>query len=212
MNTIKILLVIFLLFLIGESFAQTVYEVTPGTKDNEITLTVANVSEENPATNVNVVLTRKSTALNFKEETKTIDLVEAKAEAKATFTFDVNRNAISVSKKDTIDFMISSNEGIMMLKSFIFNYSAPKEFKLEQNYPNPFNPTTTIQYQLPADAKVTLKIYDVLGSEVTTLVNEEQEAGYKEVKFNASNLASGMYIYRLTANKYVSTKKMMVLK
>ena len=99
-----------------------------------------------------------------------------------------------------------------MLKSFIFNYSAPKEFKLEQNFPNPFNPATTIQYQLPADAKVTLKIYDVLGSEVTTLVNEEQEAGYKEVKFNASNLASGMYIYRLQAGKYLSMKKMMVVK
>ena len=61
-------------------------------------------------------------------------------------------------------------------------------------------------------ALVTLKIYDILGSEVKTLVNEEQETGYYEVKFNASNLASGMYIYRLTANKYVCTKKMMVLK
>jgi hypothetical protein len=211
METHKTLLIIFLLFLIGECFAQTVYEVTPGTKDNEITLTVANVSEKNPATYINVFLTRNSSALNFKEETKTIEQVEAKAEAKAIFSFDVNRN-VPVNKKDTIDFMITSNEGIMMLKSFIFNYSAPKEFKLEQNYPNPFNPTTTIQYQLPADAKVTLKIYDILGSEVTTLVNEDQEAGYKEVKFNATNLASGMYIYRLTANKYVSTKKMMVLK
>ena len=61
-------------------------------------------------------------------------------------------------------------------------------------------------------ALVTLKIYDILGSEVATLVNEDQEAGYKEVKFNALNIASGMYIYRLTANKYVCTKKMMVLK
>ena len=195
----------------GTMYSQEVYELKPGTKGNEITLTVANVSEENTATNVNVILTRKSAALNFKEETKTIDFVEAKAEAEAKFTFDVNRN-VQVNKKDTIDFMISSNEGIMMLKSFIFNYSAPKEFKLEQNYPNPFNPTTTILYQLPADAKVTLKIYDILGSEVATLVNEDQEAGYKEVKFNALNIASGMYIYRLTANKYVCTKKMMVLK
>ncbi len=123
----------------------------------------------------------------------------------------MNRNA-QVNEKDTIEFMITGSEGIMMLKSFIFNYSAPKEFKLEQNYPNPFNPTTTILYQLPADAKVTLKIYDILGSEIATLVNEDQEAGYKEVKFNATNLASGMYIYRLAANKYVCTKKMMVLK
>ncbi len=206
----KIILLITLLTL-GTVYSQEVYEIKPGTKGNEITLTVANVSEGNSATNVNVVLTRKATALNFKEETKTIELIESKAEKKATFTFDINRDA-PVNKKDTIDFMIKSNEGIMMLKSFIFNYSAPKEFKLEQNYPNPFNPTTTIQYQLPADAKVTLKIYDVLGSEVATLVNGEQEAGYKEVKFNASNLASGMYIYRFIADKYVSIKKMMVIK
>ncbi len=208
---IRILIVAAILTTVGISQEEKVYEIKPGTKGNEITLTVANISDENPATNINVVLTRKSTALNFKEETKTIELVEAKAETKAIFSFDVNRN-VQVNKKDTIDFMITGSEGIMLLKSFIFNYSAPKEFKLEQNYPNPFNPTTTIQYQLPADAKVTLKIYDVLGSEVTTLVNEDQDAGYKEVKFNATNLASGMYIYRLTANKYVSIKKMMVVK
>ena len=61
-------------------------------------------------------------------------------------------------------------------------------------------------------ALVTLKIYDILGSEIKTLVNEEQVTGYYEVKFNASNLASGMYIYRLTANKYVSVKKMLMIK
>jgi Secretion system C-terminal sorting domain len=209
-NILKILLIL-LILLCGNSFTQNIYELKPGTKGNEITLTVANVSDENPATNVNVVLTKKSTALNFKEEIKTIDLIETKAEAKTTFTFDVNRNA-QVNKKDTIDFMISSNEGIMMMKSFIFNYSAPKEFKLEQNYPNPFNPTTTIQYQLPTDSRVTLKVYDILGSEVATLVNEEQEAGYKEVKFNASSFASGMYIYRLTADRFSSVKKMLMIK
>ncbi len=100
----------------------------------------------------------------------------------------------------------------MMTKQFIFSYTGPKEFKLEQNFPNPFNPTTTIQYQLPQDAKVTLKVYDILGSEVATLVNEEQEAGYKEVKFNGSNIASGMYVYRLHSGNFVSTKKMMVVK
>ena len=210
MNTLKFLLVL-LILLYGNSFTQSIYEVTPGTKGNEIKLTVANVSETNQATNVNVFLTKKSSSLDFSKEEETIELVEARAEAKASFTFDINRSA-PINKKDTIDFVISSPDGIMMTKQFIFSYTGPKEFKLEQNFPNPFNPTTTIQYQLPQDAKVTLKVYDILGSEVATLVNEEQEAGYKEVQFTGSNIASGMYIYRLQVKNYVSTKKMMVVK
>ncbi|HSW56200.1 MAG TPA: T9SS type A sorting domain-containing protein [Ignavibacteriaceae bacterium] len=212
MKTTKVLLLLVILLLLsGSIIAQNIYEIQPGTKGNEIKLMVANVSEENPATNVNIVLTRKSSALSFNKETETIEMIEAKSEAEALFTFDINRNA-TVNKKDTIDFMISDGSGIMMTKQFIFSYTGPKEFKLEQNYPNPFNPTTTIQYQLPQDARVTLKIYDILGSEVATLVNEEQEAGYKEVQFNGSNIASGMYVYRLQAGDYISTKKMMLLK
>ena len=193
------------------SYSQTVYEITPGTKGNEIKLTVANVSEETSAQNVSVVLTKKSSALSFTKETETIELIEAKAEAEALFTFDVERNT-PVSRKDTIDFMITDGMGIMMTKQFIFSYTGPKEFKLEQNFPNPFNPTTTIQYQLPFDARVTLKVYDILGSEVATLVNEEQQAGYREVQFNGISYASGMYVYRLQAGDYVSIKKMLMIK
>ncbi|MCZ7610242.1 MAG: T9SS type A sorting domain-containing protein [Ignavibacterium sp.] len=193
------------------SFSQTIYEVTPGTKGNEIVLTVANISETNQATNVNVVLTGKSSTLNFNVETKIIENLEAKAEAEVSFVFDVNRS-VEINRKDTIEFTITSPDGIMMMKSFIFSYTGPKEFRLEQNYPNPFNPMTTIQYQLPQDSKVILKVYDILGSEVAALVNEEQKAGYKEVKFNAVNIASGMYVYRLQAGNYISTKKMMLLR
>ena len=204
-------IILLLLSIASLTFSQTVYEVTPGTKGNEIKLTVANVSEENPATNVSISLTRKSSALSFSKEEEMIELVEAKAEAKATFKFDINRNA-PVNKKDTVEFMITSSDGIMMTKQFIFSYTGPKEFKLEQNFPNPFNPTTKIQYQLPQDARVTLKVYDILGSEVATLVNEEQEAGYKEVQFNGNNIASGMYVYRLQAGDFISTKKMLMIK
>ena len=193
------------------SFAQTIYEVQPGTKGNEITLTVSNISETSPATNVNIVLTRKSSALSFSKEMETIELIEAKAEANAIFTFDVNRNA-PINKKDTIDFMITSPDGIMMTKQFIFSYTGPKEFKLEQNYPNPFNPTTRIRYQVSSLSEVSLKVYGILGSEVVTLVNEEQQPGYYEVQFKASNLASGVYIYRLQAGSFISTKKMMLLR
>jgi hypothetical protein len=85
-------------------------------------------------------------------------------------------------------------------------------FRLAQNYPNPFNPTTTIAYQLPVGSQVSLKIYDVLGREVATLVNTRQSAGYYTFTLNASNLATGIYFYRLQAGNFVSTKKMMLVK
>ena len=87
-----------------------------------------------------------------------------------------------------------------------------KDYALAQNYPNPFNPVTTITYQLPKSGSVTLKIFDILGNEVKTLVNEQKEMGRYTVQFDASSLASGMYVYQLRANDYTSTKKMMLLK
>ncbi len=85
-------------------------------------------------------------------------------------------------------------------------------FELDQNFPNPFNPSTVISYQLPANTLVTLKVYDELGRLVRTLVNDRQTAGTHSVTFNASNLSSGVYFYRLTAGSYVQTKKLMLLK
>ncbi len=205
----KIIITVLLLTAIAAS--QNIYEVTPGTKGNEIQLTLSNVSEVNPAGNVTVSLIRNVPSINFKSETKSLELIAPHKEEVINFTFDINRNA-PINKKDTLNFMISDANGMTLMKSFIFNYTPPKEFKLEQNFPNPFNPTTTIQYQLPKDSKVTLIVYDILGSEVTKLINEEQTAGYKEVKFNASYFASGMYIYRLIAGKYISTKKMLMIK
>lgn len=87
-----------------------------------------------------------------------------------------------------------------------------KEYDLAQNYPNPFNPSTTIRYQIPQDGIVTLKIYDILGSEVATLVNEQKVAGRYEVNFNASSLASGVYIYKIQAGTFINSKKMILLK
>lgn len=88
----------------------------------------------------------------------------------------------------------------------------PGVFNLYQNYPNPFNPATTIEYELPSSAHVQLRVYDILGREVTTLVNEVQRAGYHAVVFDASGLASGLYFYRLHAGPFVHTKKAILLK
>jgi Secretion system C-terminal sorting domain len=86
------------------------------------------------------------------------------------------------------------------------------EFALQQNYPNPFNPSTTISYQLPVNTRVTLKIYDVLGREVKLLVNEEEHSGIHTVKFDGSDLPTGVYFSQLTAGAFIETKKMVLLR
>ncbi|MGB9664701.1 MAG: T9SS type A sorting domain-containing protein [Ignavibacteria bacterium] len=90
--------------------------------------------------------------------------------------------------------------------------TSPNRFELQQNYPNPFNPTTTIRFSIPEKSMVTLKVYDMLGREVTTLINEIKNAGTHSVKFAGKDLPSGMYLYTLTAGNYTATKKMMLVK
>ena len=102
-------------------------------------------------------------------------------------------------------------------KTIEVEINAPLKFSLEQNYPNPFNPTTTIKFSIPAVGtrlalSVQLKVYDVLGKEIATLVNEEKPAGSYNIEFNGFNLASGIYYYQLRAGEFVETKKMLLLK
>jgi photosystem II stability/assembly factor-like uncharacterized protein len=88
----------------------------------------------------------------------------------------------------------------------------PEEFRLYQNYPNPFNPKTSIQYAISSRQFVTLKVYDILGNEIATLVNEEKQPGVYEVEFDASSLASGIYLYQLKTGAFVQTNKMVLLR
>ena len=96
----------------------------------------------------------------------------------------------------------------------------PIEFSLDQNYPNPFNPTTTIQFTLPEASRVTLKLFDILGKELTTLVDKEMEAGVHKVLFDAKNFASGVYFYRIQAKSensdarqaFVQSRKLIFIK
>jgi hypothetical protein len=88
----------------------------------------------------------------------------------------------------------------------------PDAFQLFQNYPNPFNPTTTISYSLPQKTFITLKVYDVLGRDVVTLINKEMEAGIHSQQLNLLNMPSGIYFYRIEAGNYTQTKKLVLLK
>jgi hypothetical protein len=88
----------------------------------------------------------------------------------------------------------------------------PRDFALDQNYPNPFNPTTTIAFSLPTTQRVSLKVYDALSREVATLVDNVQPAGWHEVVFDATDLPSGVYLYRLHTDSFTSAKKLILLK
>jgi len=93
----------------------------------------------------------------------------------------------------------------------------PGQYALHQNYPNPFNPVTTVRYDLPENSLVTITIYDMLGKEISTIVNEYQDAGYKSIVWNATNdygqsISAGIYIYQIKTKDFVQTKKMILLK
>ncbi len=98
------------------------------------------------------------------------------------------------------------------LLGIIKNSEVPKDFKLYQNYPNPFNPTTKIRYQLPKSEYITINVFDITGKLVRTLVNEKQNAGIYEVKFEAKDISSGVYFYKLTSGDFLDVKKLILLK
>ena len=110
-----------------------------------------------------------------------------------------------------LDSELNWYENLSVTSIELISTDIPLTFSLSQNYPNPFNPSTKISWQSPVGSHQTLKVYDVLGNEVATLVDEFREAGRYEIEFNASNLSSGIYFYKLQAENFVETKKMVLL-
>mgnify|MGYP002839105087 FL=1 len=121
--------------------------------------------------------------------------------------------AIPLADKNQITLDSEINQWILRKSTL----TVPNTFTLHPAYPNPFNPNTTLRYDLPSDALVTLSIYDMLGREITQLVNTTQKAGFKSVQWNGSDsmgrpVSAGVYLYQIRASDYVQTKKMVLLK
>ena len=123
----------------------------------------------------------------------------------------VGGHAVSLSQTGTTEIYNQKSEIKLRLAS-ASSTEIPKEFSLQQNYPNPFNPSTVIQYSLPTNSWVTLKVYDLQGKEVATLINEWQIAGFKAVKWDVMDLTSGIYLCHISANNFTQTIKMLFIK
>jgi hypothetical protein len=119
-------------------------------------------------------------------------------------------NPIETSASNTVIVNVPGDD--IDKKSVSNNNNENFEYNLTQNFPNPFNPSTIISYSLPVSGQVTLKVFDILGIEVAELVNEQKEAGKHTIKFDASNLTSGIYFYKIESDKFLQTRKMMIIK
>ena len=210
-------LCIILLLFVSMAIAQTdtVYTVPFASKGNTIELAVANTASIT-ASNVTVLLTSSPTWIKFDSTRCTIAKIAGSTEQSATFSFSIDKNA-PTGQHQILTFQITSG-GQQWTKTIAIKAGVPNQFELYHNFPNPFNPSTTISYQLPTDSKVSLKIYDLLGREVATLLdNQTKPAGYYEQQWNASHYASGMYIYRLfwkdqSGKASMATKSMVMVK
>ncbi|MBW7887832.1 MAG: T9SS type A sorting domain-containing protein [Bacteroidetes bacterium] len=201
-----------ILFAITSIFAQNL--IPFASHNNIIELSIANTSAINTS-GVIVTATKFPTWLHIANAKYKIETIKTGETSAAKFTFSVDKSA-PINKAEHITFTIANSNGEQWIKTISLQVAAPERFELFQNYPNPFNPTTTIAFQIPAVKEqkllVSLKVFDVVGREVATLVNEPKEAGSYDVKFDASKFSSGIYFYALQSGNFVQTKKMALMK
>jgi len=157
---------------------------------------------------------QKSEAGSQNSEWKTVGFVPGSGNSNSVKEYSFADDKLSVGKCLYRLKQIDNGGGFTYSEEVETEYLLPTVFNMSQNYPNPFNPSTTIRYQLPVNTHVTLKIFDIIGNEVATLVNEEQQPGFYNSQFTIHNsqLSSGVYLYRLQAGDFVSTKKLLLMK
>jgi hypothetical protein len=219
-------IVILSLILAINAFAQTakvanantagqVWQIPFASTGNTISLSIQNNSSVE-AKSVSVTFNNLPSWLGFKTKSAAIESIAANASGDAEFTFSVDKKA-PVGKDTTLVATISTANGQTWTKEIKISVGAPKDYKLYDNFPNPFNPTTKIAFELPKASHVKLMIYDVVGREVAQLADADYPAGYAELTWNGLNkngnlVSSGVYLYRVSTDKWSKVKKMMVLK
>jgi hypothetical protein len=211
------LLLKYFLFIVvcAAGFAQSVYEVVPGSKNNQVELSLSNNTKNN-FQSVIVTVQEAPDWVEFSNNEISFDGIISSEKRAAQFYFKISDNA-PIGEEAAIKFRISDNSNRSWYKVYNLKVTPPKVFEVYQNYPNPFNPSTTIKYSIPQDAIVAINVFNVLGEEVSLLVNKEMKTGIHEVVFDATNLSSGFYFYLVEAKgadgtKYFDAKKMIVLK
>jgi hypothetical protein len=197
------------------SRAQDVHQLPFASSDNTIELAVGN-SSGIATSGIIIRVSHIPSWLKFSATEQRIAAIKANEEVSALFSLSVEKTA-PVNKEHTLRFVISAPTGERWTKEITVSIAPPERFELFQNYPNPFNPATAISYQLSAVSRVSLKVFDLLGREVVTLAEEEQEAGYHQAVFDGSGLSSGTYVCQLMvtdeqAHRQVSRRTMLLVK
>jgi hypothetical protein len=186
-----------------------IYEISPSLKNKGHTYTVENVQ---------ISMSSDDSTITYISSPLTIPSIPPGDTATASSGFSVRVDS-NFSGTFNFNFEITSNSWLYwkdsetyIVTGVEYGHTLPISYRLYQNYPNPFNPSTKIKFEIPELTDVELKIYNVLGSEVLTLVNDTKSVGFYEVDFIATGLPSGIYFYRLRAGDFVETKKMMLMK
>jgi hypothetical protein len=207
---IRLITCIALLSLEMAHASGAVYQVEPKSTGNTITLDVTN-KLISPLSGLSAVVLRRPSWVNVRNASVDVASLPVDSTGHIAVAFDIVQG-VQRGEASEVAIALFAGKSLVMQKTISLTVAVPTKYELGQNYPNPFNPSTTIHYQVPADGFITLKVFDLLGREVATLVNEEQKADYYKVTFDASRLASGVYFYRLQAGEFTAAKRLMVLK
>ncbi len=186
-----------LLFIPALALAQSVHEIPFASGGNEILLTVANEAAH-PAEGLRLLVEQAPWWIRFAQTEILLPPIGSEEEHVTHLAFDVDRMA-SVNSESTIRLAVVTGSGERWEKELHVRILPPEAYELFQNFPNPFNPTTTISYQLPENARVRLRVCDVIGRVVNTLQDDRQPAGYHRVVFDGGACSSGVYIAVLEA-------------